>query len=77
MDDDRDYQPNGDRPGRVSPWKGTAFGVVQMVNTYDQHLSIVRGAERAERNQLNFITGKVDTLDASVLTTLARVRQPA
>lgn len=34
---------------RVSPWKGTAFGVVQAENTYAHHNQIVRGATRAER----------------------------
>ena len=36
--------------GRVAPWKGTGFGVLQAVNTYDQHEGIVRNVSRAERN---------------------------
>jgi len=63
---------------RVSPWKGTAFGVLQMANTFSQHEGIVRGVNaRAERNAMDFLTGKVDKLDAAVLDTLASVRTAA
>lgn len=56
---------------RVSPWKGTAFGVVQAVNTYEHHLVKPRNDVKAgERNQLRTITGKVDALDQDTLTTL-------
>ena len=58
---------------RVSPWKGTAFGVVQAVNTYTHHEGIVRGATRSERNAERVITGKVDALDQSTLALLAKV----
>lgn len=58
---------------RVSPWHGTAFGVVQAVNTYEHHISTVRGAQRQERNMLNALKGAYDTLDASTLRTLATV----
>jgi phage/plasmid-like protein (TIGR03299 family) len=58
---------------RVSPWKGTAFGVVQAVNTYTHHVATVRGASLAERNAERAITGKVDALDASTLETLQKV----
>lgn len=52
---------------RVAPWKNTAFGVVQAVNTFTHHEQIVRGAERAERNQLRAVKGEVDTLDRDTL----------
>jgi phage/plasmid-like protein (TIGR03299 family) len=42
---------------RVSPWRGTGFGVVQAVNTHAHHIATVRNAERAERNQANTIDG--------------------
>jgi phage/plasmid-like protein (TIGR03299 family) len=58
---------------RVAPWAGTAFGVVQAVNTYAHHEQTVRGAERAERNMLRAVTGAVDQLDHATLTTLNRV----
>jgi phage/plasmid-like protein (TIGR03299 family) len=63
---------------RVSPWKGTAFGVLQMANTYEQHEGIIRGQMgRAERNSMEFLRGSVDKLDASVLDLLSKVRVSA
>ncbi|MFI7114491.1 DUF932 domain-containing protein [Nonomuraea sp. NPDC050227] len=58
---------------RVTPWKGTAFGVIQAVNTFAHHEQVVRGAVRAERNMLRMVTGGVDELDLSTLKTLERV----
>jgi phage/plasmid-like protein (TIGR03299 family) len=47
---------------RCAPWHGTAFGVVQTQNTYNQHVRTVKGSEgnevhRAERNQENVLKG--------------------
>lgn len=58
---------------RVAPWKGTAFGVLQAVNTYTHHVQTVRGASRQERNAERSVTGKVDALDALTLETLNKV----
>ncbi|MDH2426464.1 DUF932 domain-containing protein [Sphaerisporangium sp. TRM90804] len=58
---------------RVAPWAGTAYGVVQCVNTYTHHEQAVRGAVRAERNMLRAVTGDVDELDQSTLRTLAGI----
>lgn len=58
---------------RVSPWAGTAYGVLQAVNTYTHHEQTVRGAGRAERNMLRAVTGGVDELDRTTLATLDRV----
>lgn len=58
---------------RVSPWAGTAFGVVQAVNTYTHHVQTVKGASRAERNALNTVQGKWAALDTDTLSTLNRV----
>lgn len=58
---------------RVSPWQGTAWGVVQAVNTYTHHEQAVRGADRAERNMLRAVTGGVDDLDRDTLRTLSAV----
>lgn len=58
---------------RVAPWAGTAFGVVQMVNTFVHHEGIVRGASRPERNMLSTVEGKFDTLDQEALDTLMGV----
>lgn len=58
---------------RVSPWRNTAFGVLQAVNTWSHHLQTVRGAERPERNQLRAIAGDFDALDSETLKVLNKV----
>lgn len=58
---------------RVSPWKNTAFGVFQAANTWLNHVSIVRGADRPERNLLNNISGKLQEFDSNTLATLDKV----
>ncbi len=61
------------RDARVAPWKGTAWGVVQAVNTYTHHEGIVRGTERAERNMLRAVSGGADKLDSDTLSLLRTV----
>lgn len=63
-----------DHDQRVAPWRGTAWGVLQAVSTYTHHEGIVRGAERAERNMLNAVTGRTDDLDRETLDTLWKAR---
>lgn len=63
-----------DHDQRVAPWRGTAWGVLQAVNTYTHHEAIVRGAGRAERNMLNAVTGRTDDLDRETLDTLWKVQ---
>jgi phage/plasmid-like protein (TIGR03299 family) len=63
-----------DHDQRVAPWRGTAWGVLQAVNTYTHHEGIVRGVERAQRNMLNAITGRTDDLDKETLNTLWKVQ---
>lgn len=58
---------------RVAPWAGTAHGVLAAVNTWSHHLQTVRGATRAERNQLRTVTGDFETLDQGVWDTLQHV----
>lgn len=58
---------------RVAPWRGTAWGVMQVVNTFTHHSQTVRGAHRAERNALRAITGGCDELDRTTLNTLEHV----
>lgn len=58
---------------RVTPWRNTAWGVIQAHNTYAQHLAIVRGTNRAERNYLSTVTGAVDDSDQMALSTLTQV----
>jgi phage/plasmid-like protein (TIGR03299 family) len=61
------------RDARVSPWKNTAFGVLQAVNTYGHHEQIVRGATRPERNMVNAITGAQAKADNEALDLLGKV----
>jgi len=62
-----------DHDPRVAPWAGTAHGVVQAVSTYEQHLGVVRGATRAERNMLRTTTGDFGKTDRATLMTLRKV----
>lgn len=52
---------------RVAPWRGTAFGALQAMNTYAHHELGVRGQSKAERNMLNAINGKTEAFDAANL----------
>jgi phage/plasmid-like protein (TIGR03299 family) len=61
------------RDPRVSPWKNTAFGVVQAVNTYTHHLQTVKGATRPERNMVNVITGATAKEDNRALDLLGKI----
>lgn len=59
---------------RVTDWTGTAFGVLQAVNTYNMHETSVRGdLHRVERNMINDIKDKIRDEDVRVLDTLNRV----
>lgn len=58
------------RDDRVSPWKNTAFGVVQAVNTYSHHEQTVKGTGRAERNVINTIKGTTAKADVEALDLL-------
>ncbi len=58
---------------RVAPWKGTAFGAFQAVNTYQHWDAIVRGAERQERNTLAQLDGTWERHDKATLDTLNAV----
>lgn len=58
---------------RVTPWRGTALGVVQAVNTFQTWEGIVRGTDRFERNKLRAIKGEFDLLDQSTVNLLATV----
>lgn len=58
---------------RVTPWRGTAWGVVSAVNTYTQHAAPIRGADRTTRNTEFMVSGRYNTLDAHTLEVLATV----
>jgi phage/plasmid-like protein (TIGR03299 family) len=52
---------------RVAPWRGTAFGALQAMNTYAHHEVGTRGQTKAERNMLNAVTGKIEIFDTENL----------
>ncbi|MFC9995703.1 DUF932 domain-containing protein [Nocardia sp. NPDC127526] len=57
---------------RVAPWAGTAFGVLQLVNTYNHHYASFKSGKtsRAERNMANAISGKTSEQDQATLKVL-------
>jgi phage/plasmid-like protein (TIGR03299 family) len=57
----------------VTPFKNTAFGVVQAVSVSRHHFETVRGATRGERNTFSAITGTNTAQDAKALALLERV----
>ena len=61
------------RDHRVSPWAGTAYGVIQAVNTYEHHEGIVRGSTRAERNMLKTVRGDFADCDRAAWRALEEV----
>lgn len=54
---------------RVAPWKGSALGVLQAFNTYEQHFG-GRDANRIERNYMNTLQGVSENKDSKVLEIL-------
>lgn len=58
---------------RVAPWSHTAWGVLQAVNTYEQHLAIVRGTARPIRNLEKTVKGEFEKTDLETLDTLVKV----
>lgn len=57
---------------RVAPFTGTALGVLQAFNTYNQHM-VGKDSTRAERNMFNALTGKVESSDNEVYKVLVDV----
>lgn len=53
----------------VAPWMGTALGVVQAFNTYQHHV-VGDNKNRAERNAMNSLNGKIQQADENVLNIL-------
>lgn len=60
---------------RVSPWKNTAFGVLQAGNTWNTHIAAFKTSKntRGSRNMTNFISGASDAHDNKVLNNLYKV----
>ena len=66
--------------GRVAPWRGTAWGVVQAVSTYQHHLGTIRtkramteDAARAERNMSRALNGEAERVDHDTIRRLRGV----
>lgn len=63
-----------DNDERVSPWRKTTFGLVQMMNTYTQHLSpIKKTTYRPARNIDQVIRGKVADSDNATFDAIDKV----
>lgn len=58
---------------RVTPWRGTAWGVHQAVNTYAHHEGIVRNVTRAERNMDRALGSGLVKLGDETAAALGRV----
>lgn len=58
---------------RVSPWQGTAFGVLQAVNTHAHHVADVRNISRQERNMTRAVSGEVNKIDNATIGTLDKI----
>lgn len=59
---------------RVAPWKGSKFGVLQCANTWQHHLSRVKGGEdmRADKNMEDALSDKITRYDAQTLADLEK-----
>lgn len=59
---------------RVTPWKNTAYGVVQAFNTWEHHSKGVRkGLHRGQKNMAAALDGTTAANDAQVLASLNKV----
>lgn len=67
------YEAMWQHDPKVKPWAGTAFGVVQLGNTYNTWKRNVSGTNRMERTFLNMVTGVTVKEDAQTLDALATV----
>jgi phage/plasmid-like protein (TIGR03299 family) len=59
---------------RAGNWTGTAWGVLQTINTYNHHGTQVQGeAPRYERNMMQAIKGRMQKEDTDALKALTKV----
>lgn len=58
---------------RVLPWQGTAFGAMQALNTWRQHIATVKNTTREERNMTRVMDGTSDAADHSDLALIREV----
>jgi hypothetical protein len=57
----------------VAPWKDTAFGFVQMINTYNNRYKPVRGALQVERTFERALSGSLAEADGAAIRALESV----
>jgi phage/plasmid-like protein (TIGR03299 family) len=57
----------------VAPWKDTAFGFVQMINTYNNRYKSVRGALQVERTFERALSGSLAEADGAAIRALEAV----
>lgn len=71
---------------RVTPWRGSMFGVVQAFNTFEHHCKNVRGggddpdaqrAVRMERNMERVLRGELEALDFGTVKLAESILTPA
>ena len=61
---------------RVAPWRGTAYGVIAAVNTYEHHIaagSKPSDRSRAERNAVRALNQRFDQIDIRNMKRLQEV----
>ena len=68
-----EYSRLWNKDAMSADWHGTAWGVIQVANTYAHHSANVRGASRVERNMMSAVRGEFQDADAATLATLERV----
>lgn len=63
---------------RCSPWAGTAFGVVQTVNTFHHHVAPTwKGNDKVDRQAANLVTGETGNVDAKTIAAINAVFENA
>ena len=60
---------------RVKPWNGTAWGVLQAVNTWGHHHQTIKGDDRVGRQARQLVDGKTDELDALTIAAINEALQ--
>jgi phage/plasmid-like protein (TIGR03299 family) len=68
------YRNLWEHDDRIGSYRGTAWGAIQVFNTYGQHMNSLRATTvRPEANMLNFMGGKVGKNDNEVVTAIKSI----
>lgn len=68
------YRNLWEHDDRIGSYKNTAWGTIQVFNTYGQHMNSLRATTvRPEANMLNFLGGKVAKTDSDVVKAIQLV----